>query len=81
MEKTELYEWALKGVIAEMKELESDIQYGELLIKSIERGNAKTSINRNQAISVVSEKIEKLNQLSKTEHTIKWVLATLEESK
>lgn len=81
MEKAELYEWALKGVISEMKELESDIQYGELLIKSIDRGNAKTSINRNQAVSVVSEKIEKLKQLSKTEHTIKWVLATLEESK
>ena len=79
MEKSELYEWALKGVIAEMKKLEDDIQYGQLLIKSIDRSNAKTSINRQQAVSIVNEKIEKLNQLSKTEHTFKWVLATLEQ--
>lgn len=81
MEKTELYEWALKGVIAEMKEVEADIKYGNLLIKSIDSGKAKTSLTKLQAINVVAEKISKLEELSKTEHTIKWVLATLEESK
>ena len=75
MRHEELIKWAVKGIEAEMEELEKDVFKGVKLLKDIDEGKPiKSPKNRFEIAEIVSQKRQQMEELSKVRAELQWEL-------
>lgn len=66
MKHREVYEWAVKGIRAEVEKLDNDIRKGLRLIEQYEKGEQpKTPKTRNEIWAIIQRKREEIEELDR----------------
>lgn len=69
----DIYEWAIKGLTAEIQELEKTVKQGRRYIEQIERGEkVKTPKTPQEIKAIINEKQAEIEKLEKLKFSLKW---------
>lgn len=80
MEKYELLQWAVKGIRAEIDDLEKQINKGNKYLTMIENGEkSPTKLSADEIKKVISEKKDEIERLDRKRFNIQWEISELEE--
>ena len=80
MKKQEILEFAIKGIAAEIDELEKSIYQGRRLLNEIENGKQpKTKLSAEQIKNIIRQKQSEIDELSKKQFDLRWKLNVEEE--
>lgn len=75
MNTTELMKWAVKGLSAEIDELEKTVNQGKRLLLEYERGQTPTTPKTPDEIrQIIREKQAEIEKLDKMKFNLKWEL-------
>lgn len=75
-----IIEYAIKGVISEIDELEKTINQGKQFLKQIENGEKpKTPKSEYEINVIIRKKKEEIEKLSKFKDELKWELTEFEQ--
>lgn len=79
----QILEYAVKGITAEIDDLEKTVRKGYDLVRQIDNGEkAKTTISRYEILEICREKNAKIERLDKERFELRWEISELnEESK
>lgn len=73
MTTKEILQYAIKGIAAEIQELEKDIKQGYKYIEQIDNDEkVKTPKTKYEILDIVKEKEEQMKNLEKEKFAIKW---------
>lgn len=73
MNKKQIYQYALKGMQAEIEQLEKDIKQGYKLIAQIDNGEkVNTKKTKFEILDIIQEKDEKMKKLEKAKFDLSW---------
>lgn len=79
MRKQELINYAIKGVMAEIRELEKDVRKGYKFLEDMNNGvPVKTPLNQYEIKEVIAKKKAEIEELDKKRNDLKWELAMIE---
>lgn len=80
MEKYELLQWAVKGIRAEIDDLEKQIRQGKQYLTMLESGEkSPTKLSADEIKKVISDKKDEIEQLDRKRFEIQWEISELEE--
>lgn len=73
MTDKQIYKYALKGIAAEIEQLEKDIKQGYKFIKQIDNGEkVKTPKTKYEILDIITEKEAEMKKLEKEKFAISW---------
>lgn len=73
MEQKELLEWAIKGLYAEIQELEKTVQKGEKYLEEYQKGKQTgTKKSPEEIKKIISEKKKQIEILDKKRFDLSW---------
>lgn len=73
MEQKELLSWAIKGIIAEIDELENTIRKGEEFLEEYRKGiRPKTSVTPQEIKKIIADRKEQIEILDKKCFDLSW---------
>lgn len=73
MTAKEILKYAVKGITAEMQEIEKEIKEGYKYIKQIDDGEQiKIKLNKYEILDIIAEKEDQMKRLEKERFAIKW---------
>lgn len=73
MTDKQILEYAMKGILAEIHELEKDIRRGYKLIEQIDNGGkVKTTKSKQEILDIIKEKKKRVEYLDKEKFNISW---------
>ena len=73
MTAKEILQYALKGIAAEIEQLEKEVKQGYKLVEQIDNGEkVKTPKTKFEILDIISEKKEKMQKLEKEKFAISW---------
>lgn len=79
---TQILEYAVKGINAEIEQLEKEVKQGYKLIEQIENGEkVKTPKTKYEISAICRKKKEQIEKLDKERFELSFELAELEEKK
>lgn len=70
--KTQLIEYAIKGIDADIEVLEKSIKKGKSLLQAHEKGIAAPSPSAQEIWSIVQAKQAELDKLIEVKHSLRW---------
>lgn len=77
MNEKQLYEWAIKGLKAEIDELERDISKGKRFLADYENGlKPKTTKTQYEIHAIIRQKKAEIEKLDKERFNLEWKLNT-----
>lgn len=80
MKKQEILEFAIKGIAAEIDELEKSIYQGRRFLNEIENGKQpKTKLSAEEIKNIIRQKQSEIDELSKKQFDLRWQLNVEEE--
>lgn len=66
MKQREVYEWAVKGIRAEVEKLDNDIRTGQRLLEQYEKGEQpKTPKSASEIRAIIQRKREEIEELDR----------------
>lgn len=75
MKKQEILEFAIKGIAAEIDELEKSIYQGRRFLNEIENGKQpKTKLSAEEIKNIIRQKQSEIDELSKKQFDLRWQL-------
>lgn len=78
MTEKQIYEYALKGITADIEQLDKDIRQGYKYIEQIDKGEkVKTPKTKQEILDIIKAKKQEMENLEKEKFNIKWHLADL----
>ena len=81
LNQKQIYEYALKGLAAEIEKIDKDIKQGYEFIKQIDKGEkVKTPKTRQEILNIVNEKTAEMEKLEKELFSIKWQIGLNDEN-
>lgn len=73
MTAKEILQYAVKGINAEIEQLEKDIKQGYKFIEQIDNGEkVKTPKSKYEILEIIAEKDEQMKKLEKEKFAISW---------
>lgn len=81
LNQKQIYEYALKGLVAEIEKIDKDIKQGYEFIRQIDKGEkAKTPKTRQEILNIVNAKTAEMEKLKKELFSIKWQIGLNDEN-
>lgn len=79
MEKQELLQWAVKGIRAEIDELEKGVNRGKRLLLDFEKGiTPKTPKTPQEIKDIIADKKAEIESLDKKRFELEWALTEMQ---
>lgn len=76
LDQKQIFEYAVKGIAAEITELEKTVRQGYDLVKKIENGETvKTPKTKHEILDIIREKKAEIERLDKERFDLKWELS------
>lgn len=80
LDQKQILEYAVKGITAEISELEKAVRHGYDLVKKIENGEkVKTPKTEYEILDICRDKKANIEKLEQMKNELKWQLSELEE--
>lgn len=80
MRKEELINYAMKGILADIRDLEKQVEKGKQYLRMIEnRGEVPTKLSINEIQAVITQKREEIERLDRMRFDLQWELNNPEE--
>ena len=80
MKKEELFEYAIKGISADIDKLEKSVREGERFLIEIANGKQpKTKLSAEEIKQIIRQKRNEIEELSKKHFDLRWELSVGED--
>ena len=80
MKKEELINYAMKGILADIRELEKQVEKGKQYLRMIEnREEIPTKLSMSEIQAVIAQKREEIEKLDRMRFDLQWELINPEE--